>query len=66
MPWQIGLGVFAIGIISLFIGITLLAADIREEEAGIETRWGTFIGPPWFIFMIFGIVLMVIGWLIPF
>ena len=65
MPWQIGLGIFLIGVISLFIGIVLLIVGIKEGEAGIKTRWGTFIGPPWFIFMIFGIVLMVFGYLIP-
>ena len=63
---QIGLGVFLIGVISLIIGIMLLIAGIEEGEAGIETKWGTFIGPPWFIFMIVGIFLMVIGWTIPF
>lgn len=65
MSWTFGVGVFIIGLISLFIGIILLILE-REEEGAIETKWGVFAGPVWFIFMIFGIVMMIVGWLMPF
>ena len=64
MVGQIGLGIFVIGTICLFLGGALLMAG-KDEEAGIETRWGAFVGPSWFIFMSLGIVLMIFGWMMP-
>lgn len=64
MTGGIGVGVFLFGVLSLFIGIALLAAEIKGEGA-IETKWGSFGGPVWFIFMIFGIVIMIVGYMIP-
>jgi hypothetical protein len=64
MTGGIGVGVFLFGVLSLFIGIALLTAKTKGEGA-IETKWGSFGGPVWFIFMIFGIVIMIVGYMIP-
>lgn len=65
MSWIIGGGVFVIGVVSLFIGFILLAKEVKGTGE-IDTKWGTFSGPVWFIFIALGIILMVAGWLIPF
>jgi len=43
-----GAGIFLVGTLALLIGFSLLALE-RREEGGIDTRWGAFVGPVWFI-----------------
>jgi hypothetical protein len=65
VTWAVGLGVFALGGLSLLIGFILLVVEAKSQGS-IETQWGNFKGPVWFIFMIFGIVMMIVGWMMPF
>lgn len=65
MPGQIGTGIFLLGLFSFIVGAILLAADIKGQGSA-DTQWGKFKGPVWFVFMIFGIVIMIVGWTIPF
>ena len=61
----IGGWLFAVGVISLIIGVFLLLGGVRSRGY-MRARYGTYSGPTWFIFMIFGIVLMAIGASLPF
>jgi hypothetical protein len=60
----IGWAVFGIGTLSLFIGILLLVLDIKGRGS-IDTQWGKFSGPLWFIFIAFGIVIQIVGVMSP-
>ena len=60
----IGTAVFAIGSLSIFIGVILLLLDIKSQGS-MSTQWGKFSGPVWFIFLAFGIVLQVTGAITP-
>ena len=56
----IGTAVFLIGLLSLLIGFVLLSLDITSRGS-MNTQWGKFSGPTWFVFIGFGLVLMVTG-----
>lgn len=49
-----------VGGLSLLIGLLLLALEIKEKGS-IETEFGKFTGPVWFILIALGIILMAIG-----
>ena len=52
--------IVGVGAISLLIGLILLALEIKEKGS-IETEFGKFTGPVWFILIALGIILMAIG-----
>lgn len=60
----IGTTVFLIGTLSLLIGVFLLLLGIKSHGS-MDTQWGKFSGPVWFIFLAFGLVLQVIGAMSP-
>jgi len=60
----IGSGVFLIGLLSCSFGFLLFFLEVRSRGA-IDTRWGKFSGPIFFILIAFGLVLMVTGWMLP-
>ncbi len=60
----IGSTVAGIGVLALIIGIILLLLGITSRGS-MDTEYGRFSGPIWFILMAFGIVLMVIGAMSP-
>ena len=43
-----------------YFRIVLLLLDVKSRGS-METQWGKFSGPVWFIFLAFGIVLQVVG-----
>ncbi|MEM3660360.1 MAG: hypothetical protein QXU11_08105 [Thermoproteota archaeon] len=58
---QQSMGLIAVvGGLSLLIGLLLLALEIKEKGS-IETEFGKFTGPVWFILIALGIILMAIG-----
>lgn len=65
MSQIIGAGLMVLGFIAFLIGAVLLYFDVKGQGE-IETQMGYFRGPVWFIFMIFGIVTMIVGWMMPF
>ena len=60
----IGTGVFLIGTLSLVVGVFLLLLGVRSSGS-MDTKWGKFSGPVWFILIAFGLVLQVIGAMSP-
>jgi hypothetical protein len=60
----IGTGVFLIGTLSLVVGVFLLLLGVRSSGS-MDTQWGKFSGPVWFILIAFGFVLQVIGAMSP-
>ena len=60
----IGTGVFLIGTLSLVVGVFLLLLGVRSSGS-MDTQWGKFSGPVWFILIAFGLVLQVIGAMSP-
>jgi hypothetical protein len=60
----IGTGVFLIGTSSLVVGVFLLLLGVRSSGS-MDTQWGKFSGPVWFILIAFGLVLQVIGAMSP-
>jgi hypothetical protein len=60
----IGTMVFLTGTLSLVIGVFLLLLGVRSRGS-MDTQWGKFSGPIWFIFLAFGLVLQVIGAMSP-
>jgi len=60
----LGSAVFLIGTLSLLIGIFLFIIGIKSSGR-MDTEWGKFSGPVWFILIAFGLVLQVIGVMSP-
>lgn len=59
-----GTMIFLVGTLSLVIGVFLLLLDIKSRGS-MDTQWGKFSGPIWFIFIAFGLVLQVVGAMSP-
>jgi hypothetical protein len=61
----VGQLLFLIGAISTILGVFLLYLGIRSRGS-MNTQWGNFEGPVWFILIAFGLVLEAVGVLSPF
>jgi uncharacterized membrane protein YhhN len=61
---RVGAIVFLIGLFSFLIG-GYLYYEGNRSRGSMETQWGKFSGPVWFILIAFGIVLMVVGATLP-
>jgi len=59
-----GTMVFLVGTLSLVVGVFLLLLGIKSRGS-MDTQWGKFSGPIWFIFIAFGLVLQVVGAMSP-
>ena len=60
----IGTMVFLIGTLSLVVGVFLILLGIKSRGS-MDTQWGKFSGPIWFIFIAFGLALQVVGVMSP-
>ena len=60
----IGPIVFLIGTLSAVVGVVILLLDV-SSRVSMDTQWGKFSGPIWFILIAFGLVLQVIGAMSP-
>ena len=60
----IGSGVFMIGLLTFLVGLLLFLLDVRSRGE-IDTEWGRFSGPVWFILVALGIILMAAGVMLP-
>jgi len=49
-----------VGIISFLLGLFLLFAGVRARGS-MDTEYGRFSGPVWFILIAFGLVLILVG-----
>lgn len=56
--------VFLVGTLSLVVGVFLLLLGIKSRGS-MDTQWGKFSGPIWFIFIAFGLALQVVGVMSP-
>jgi hypothetical protein len=54
---------FIIGVLSLLIGFILLGLNIHSRGE-METEIGRFKGPVWFILIAFGLMLMVLSFIL--
>jgi uncharacterized membrane protein YozB (DUF420 family) len=62
---HIGLAVFFVGVLAIFLGLCFWYYN-EKSSGSMDTEWGRFSGPVWFVLVVFGLVLMVVGVLIPF
>jgi hypothetical protein len=57
-------GIVALGLFGVFLGLIILAIGSRSRGE-MEIELGSFKGPVWFLIMIFGIFISVLGMVIP-
>ena len=60
----IGSGVFLIGLLAFSIGLLFFLLGVKSRGE-VDTEWGRFSGPVWFILVALGIILMAAGWMLP-
>jgi len=56
-----GAVIFEVGLLSSLVGILLLISRAKSRD----TEWKKFIGPAWFILIVFGFVMMAAGVMMP-
>ncbi len=57
---SIGSVFVAVGVIAFIIGLFLFFAGVKSHGS-MDTQYGRFSGPVWFIFLAFGLVLILLG-----